>query len=197
MIEDALNTAQSISNFGMLAVTAGFFLVLSAILMVTCFRWFMRVINNTMDNQKKAMEELVTETKSQNDKLDDIAEGLKVETQLRVKTISGLVFDLGVETAVKMIEQVRTENHIVDKDATERKIRSLCTNVHDDRNSKLDCFTYRGKKLSTYTDDKWIDWVAEVVKNEVYSDHEQRLVRTNVETIYAKIKLEFYKNINL
>lgn len=25
MIEDALNTAQSISNFGMLAVTAGFF----------------------------------------------------------------------------------------------------------------------------------------------------------------------------
>ena len=28
MIGDALNTAQSISNFGMLAVTAGFFLVL-------------------------------------------------------------------------------------------------------------------------------------------------------------------------
>ena len=25
MIEDAINTAQSISNFGMLAVTAGFF----------------------------------------------------------------------------------------------------------------------------------------------------------------------------
>ena len=73
MIGDALNTAQSISNFGMLAVTAGFFLVLSAILMVTCFKWFMRVINNTMDNQKKAMEELVTETKSQNEKLDDIA----------------------------------------------------------------------------------------------------------------------------
>ena len=45
MIGDALNTAQSISNFGMLAVTAGFFLVLSAILMVTCFKWFMRVIN--------------------------------------------------------------------------------------------------------------------------------------------------------
>ena len=54
MIGYALNTAQSISNFGMLAVTAGFFLVLSAILIVTCFKWFMRVINNTMDNQKKS-----------------------------------------------------------------------------------------------------------------------------------------------
>lgn len=197
MIGDALNTAQSISNFGMLAVTAGFFLVLSAVLMVTCFRWFIRVINNTMDTQRKAMVDLVEETKSQNEKLDDIAEGLKVETQLRVKTISGLVFDLGVENAVKMIERIKTENHIIDKEATEQKIRNLCTNLHDDRNSKLDCFTYRGKKLSTYTDDKWIDWVAEVVKSEVYSDHEQRLVRTNVETIYAKIKLEFYKNINL
>ena len=51
----------------------------------------------------------MTETKSQNEKLDDIAEGLKVETQLRVKTISGLVFDLGVETAVKMIEQVKPQ----------------------------------------------------------------------------------------
>lgn len=197
MIGDAINTAQSISNFGMLAVTAGFFLVLSAVLMVTCFRWFIRVINNTMDTQRKAMVDLVEETKSQNEKLDDIAEGLKVETQLRVKTISGLVFDLGVENAVKMIERIKTENHIIDKEATEQKIRNLCTNLHDDRNSKLDCFTYRGKKLSTYTDDKWIDWVAEVVKSEVYSDHEQRLVRTNVETIYAKIKLEFYKNINL
>lgn len=197
MIGDAINTAQSISNFGMLAVTAGFFLVLSAVLMVTCFRWFIRVINNTMDTQRKAMVDLVEETKSQNEKLDDIAEGLKVETQLRVKTISGLVFDLGVETAVKMIERIKTENHIIDKEATEQKIRNLCTNMHDDRNSKLDCFTYRGKKLSTYTDDKWIDWVAGVVKAEVYSDHEQRLVRTNVETIYAKIKLEFYKNINL
>lgn len=197
MIGDAINTAQSISNFGMLAVTAGFFLVLSAILMVTCFKWFIRVINNTMDTQRKAMVDLVEETKSQNEKLDDIAEGLKVETQLRVKTISGLVFDLGVENAVKMIERIKTENHIIDKETTEQKIRNLCTNLHDDRNSKLDCFTYRGKKLSTYTDDKWIDWVAEVVKSEVYSDHEQRLVRTNVETIYAKIKLEFYKNINL
>ena len=197
MIGDALNTAQSISNFGMLAVTAGFFLVLSAVLMVTCFRWFIRVINNTMDTQRKAMVDLVEETKSQNEKLDDIAEGLKMETQIRVKTKSGLVFDLGVENAVKMIERIKTENHIIDKEATEQKIRNLCTNLHDDRNSKLDCFTYRGKKLSTYTDDKWVDWVAEVVKNEVYSDHEQRLVRTNVETIYAKIKLDFYKNINL
>lgn len=197
MIGDAINTAQSISNFGMLAVAAGFFLVLSAVLMVTCFRWFIRVINNTMDTQRKAMVDLVEETKSQNEKLDDIAEGLKVETQLRVKTISGLVFDLGVENAVKMIERIKIENHIIDKEATEQKIRNLCTNLHDDRNSKLDCFTYRGKKLSSYTDDKWIDWVAEVVKSEVYSDHEQRLVRTNVETIYAKIKLEFYKNINL
>ena len=33
--------------------------------MVTCFRWFMRVINNTMDNQKKAMEELVKLSKEE------------------------------------------------------------------------------------------------------------------------------------
>ena len=195
MVEEALNTAQSISNFGMLAVTAGFFLVLSASFMVTCFKWFIKVINSTMDTQRTSMENLITETRSQNDKLDEMAEGLKVETQLRVKTISGLIFDLGVENAIKMIKRVKTENHIDNKEATERKILSLCTNAHNDRNSKLDCFTYRGKKLSEYTNPDWINWVADVIKEEVYSDHEDSLSRTNVETVYARMKLEFYHNI--
>lgn len=197
MVDNVINTAHSISDFGMLAVSAGFFLVLSALLMVACFKWFTRIINDTMGTQRKAMESLVSETKSQNEKLDDIAEGLKVETQLRIKTISNLVFDLGVENTLKMITRVKTENHIVDKDATEKKIQSLVTNAHDDRNSKLDCFTYRGKKLSNYTDRKWIPLLATQVETEVYSDHESALMRTNIETIFAKIKLDFYHNVNL
>jgi len=197
MIDNAINTAHSISDFGMLAVSAGFFLVLSALLMVACFKWFIKVINDTMSTQRKAMESLVTETKSQNEKLDDIAEGLKVETQLRIKTISNLVFDLGIENTLKMIVRVKTENHIADQDATKAKIKNLCTNAHEDRNSKLDCFTYRGKKLSCYTDPKWIPLLATQVETEVYSDHENGLMRTNIETIFAKIKLDFYHNVNL
>ena len=197
MVDEALNTAQGISNYGMMAVTAGFFLVFAAISMVTCFKWFVRIINSTMDTQKKAMESLVRETKSQNEKLEDIAEGLKVETQLRIKTISNLIFDLGVENTLRMIERIKTENHIVDKEATEKKIESLVVNAHEDRNSKLDCFTYRGKKLSSYTDTKWIPLLATQVEGEVYSDHGEQLMRTNIETIFAKIKLDFYHNVNL
>lgn len=192
VIDGALKTSESITNFGMLAVTAAFFLVLSAILMVTCFRWFMKVINETMNTQRKTMEELVSETKSQNEKLDDISEGLRTETQLRIKTISNMAFDLAIEQTLLMIKKVKTENHIADKEATKNKIYRLVSNAHDDRNTKFDCFTYRGKKLSTYTKRTWIDNVAELVETEVYSEHSDNLMHTNIQACYANIRLDFY-----
>lgn len=197
VISDSLNTAKTISDVGLTIVAAAFFLVISAGILISNYKWIKITINNMINVQQKTMSDLIDETRAQNEKLDDIAEGLKVETQLRVKTISSLVFDLGIENAIKMVERVKTENHIINKEATELKIKNLCANMHEDRNSKLDCFTYRGKKLSSYTSTEWIDWVTDTVRGEVYSDHEPRLVRTNIETVYARIKLEFYKNINL
>ena len=91
VVESALKTGESISNFGMMAVTAGFFLVLSALLMIACFRWFMKLVNMMIENQKqmienqqKSMQEmmasqqesmqlLLEETKQQNQKLNDIS----------------------------------------------------------------------------------------------------------------------------
>lgn len=199
---DTLNTAieagKGVSDFGMMAMTAGFFLVLSSLLMVACFRWFMKVINDVMSTQKDTMRQLLEETRTQNDRLNDISEGLIPETQMRVKTISNVFFDLSVEKVCRIIKKVRTENHIIDKEATAGKIRVLLTNLHEDRNSKFDCFTYRRHKLSSYTDTKWIEQVAKVIESEIYNENGENNGRayTNVESVYANIRLEFYHNLN-
>ena len=127
-----------------------------------------------------------------------IAEGLQPETQLRVKTLSNLLFDLSVEKVCRIIKKIREENYIVDKENTIKKIRTLLTNIHEDRNSKLDCFTYHGNKLSDYTDRKWIDQVAKVVEAEIYNVEGPNNARayTNIESVYANIRLEFYHNLN-
>lgn len=205
VIDTALQTGKGIGDLGMMAMTAGFFLVLSALLMVACFRWFMKVVNDlltsqkeTIQGQKETMKQLLDETRTQNERLNDISEGLIPETQMRVKTISNMAFDLSVERVCRIIKKVRAENHIADRESTGKKIRVLLTNLHEDRNSKFDCFTYRGRKLSTYTDTAWIEQVAKVIESEIYNDAGENNGRayTNVESAYANIRLEFYHNLN-
>ena len=215
VVDSALKTGESISNFGMMAVTAGFFLVLSALLMIACFRWFMKLVNMMIENQKqmienqqKSMQEmmasqqesmqlLLEETKQQNQKLNDISEGLVSETQLRIKTITDVMFDLSVEKVCRIIKRVRQENNIKNREATITKIRTLLTNHHEERNSKLDVFHFRGRRLSTYTDHNWVDKVSKVVEGEIYNESGENNGRayTNVAAVYDNIKLEFHHNI--
>ena len=197
VVNSALETGRSISDLGMMAVTAGFFLVLSAILMVACFRWFMKIVNGMLETQRDTLTQLLEETRNQNVKLSEISEGLAPESQLKIKTISNAFFDLAVEKVCRIIKRVRTENHIADKDATKAKVIKLLRNLHDDRNSKFDSFDYLGHPLSFYTNPEWVNQLAEVVLSEVYNEHGENNGRayTNVDAAYAKIRLEFYNNI--
>lgn len=197
VINPALEAGKGIGDLGMMAITAGFFLVLSALMWVTFFRWFMKVINDTMNAQRETFKELLTETRNQNIQLSNISEGLVPETQMRIKIVTNMAFDLAVERVCRIIKKVREENHISDKEATLEKIRQLIINLHEDRNSKFDCFTFRGKKLSSYTNQKWIEQVVKVVESEIYNDKgvSNQRAFTNVEAAYAKIRLELYHNM--
>lgn len=191
------SVAESIGNLGFMVVTSAFFLVLSALMMVACFKWFKGIINNMLDSNQNMISDLLEETKNQNNMLADLSEALKPETQLRIKHTSNAFFDLAVEKVCHLIRQVKRENHIADREATSRKIRTLLQNLHDDRKSKFDTYTYRGRKLSDYTNPEWVDWVQSVFEQEVYRDPEnESLARTNIEAVYGRIKLDLYHRMN-
>lgn len=197
MTEDVTTIARGISEFGMMAITAAFFLILSAGLMVACFKWFKATINGMISDNKTIMTNLLDETRKQNEQLTDISEGLRPETQLRIKNTSGVYFDYAVEKVCRIIKKVREENHIVDRDATRNKIHTLILNLHEDRNSRFDYYTYRGKRLTSYTSPEWVTWVAEVVELEVYAENiNNSRAYTNVVAVYERIKLDFYHKMN-
>lgn len=197
-IEAATSVAKGINDLGMMAMTAGFFLILSAGLMVACFKWFKTLINDIIKDQKDTMVELLEETRTQNAMLGTLTEGLKPETQLRIKNTSGVYFDLAKEQVCRMIKKIREENHIIDHEATGKKIRNLLRNLHEDRNSRFDCYTYRWKKLSSYTSADWVEKVAKVVEDEIYNASGQNNSRayTNVSAAYDDIKIDFYHRLN-
>ena len=191
---DVVGVAKGISDFGMMAIAAAFFVVLAAALMISCFQWFKHLLNGMVENNNKNMADLLAETWAQNAALTDIAEGLRPETQLRIRNLTGFAFDLAIEKVLGLIKRVRTENHIVDHEATSLKIRKSLRVIHDDRNSKFDTFTYKGKPLSSYCDEEWIEQVAKVVESEIYHVDGENNARaaSNVTLAYENIKTEFY-----
>lgn len=196
MVEDVNSVAHGITNYGMMAITAAFFLVLTGLLWVACFKWFKSIIDGVIKGNAKVNADLLAETRKQNEMLNDISEGLRPETLLKVKNLSSMCFDLAIERVCRIIKRVREENHIADRAATVAKIRTLIENLHEDRNSRLDSFLYRGRTLSSYSNVEWIEWVAVVVEKEVYSDTVNNgRAYTNVQAVYERIKIDFYHRV--
>lgn len=196
-VQGVTQVAESVSNYGVMVVVCAAFIVLSLLMWIAIFRWFKSIINKTMTNNTNMMNELLETTNKQNELLNDIADGMRPATLLQIKNITNTCFDLAVERVCRIIKKVREENNIVNREATEAKIRTLLCNLHEDRNSRFDNHRYRGKTLTQYTSPEWIDWVAEVVITEVYSEMQNNSrAHTNVEAAYSRIRLDFYHRLN-
>ena len=146
--------AQGISEVGFLAISAGAFVLLSVVMMVTMWLWFRSIINSILGENKKTMGDLLTETQKQNAMLVDISEGMRPATMLRIKNLSSVCFELSNDT-------------------------------------------YRGRKLSSYTSEEWIEQVAQVVESEIYNENgaNDDRARSNVGLAYDDIKIAFYHNL--
>jgi hypothetical protein len=197
-VNETLEVAKGISEYGIMIIICAVFLVLASGLMIACFKWFKSVIENIMNDYSERLSDLQETANKSTEAMVDIAEGLIPETQLRIKNISSFAFDLAVEKACCLIKKIREENHIVNKEATKTKIRTLLHNIYEDRNSKFDSFRYRGKPLSKYCNAEWVEWVAKVIEDELYNEAGPNNGRayTNVKAVYENIKLDFYHRLN-
>lgn len=191
-----VEVAKGISDYGALAVMGAAFIIISVITQWSIFKWFKTIVDNMLKNTSCTMDELLAETKTQNEQLADIAEGLRSKTLLEIKDITKTCLDLSIERVCRIIRKVKEENNISDVESTKAKINSLLTNLHEDRNSRFDNHTFHGRALSTYTSKEWIDWVQEVVEKEVYNKKQNaNRARTNVSTVYDRIKLDLYHRL--
>lgn len=197
-VSQVTEVAKGISDYGALTIMAAFYLVLSAALMMTIFKWFKNIINQIMSDNKANLEGVLAETRKQNELLNDLVEGLRPETQLRIMNLTGFAFDLSVEQVCRLIKRIREENHIENKEVTLEKIHKALTVMYEDRSRRFDTFTFRGVKLSKYCNNEWIDQVAKVVENEIYNvdGPNNKRAFTNVKLAYDNIKTDFYQRLN-
>lgn len=196
-VQQVTEVAKGVSDYGFMVMTASFFLLLSAIMMVTIFKWFKSMINRMMAQQDSLHDLLSIMQESAIDQ-KRLIERLEPETMLRIRNLTGFAFDLSVEQVCRLIKRIRKENHIVNKEATQKKIRKSVQVIHDDRKSKFDPFLYNGKSLSEYCNESWVDDISKVVEDEIYNEDGENNSRayTNVKLAYDKIRTDFYQTLN-
>lgn len=196
--QNVTEVAKGISDYGMMAVTAAIYLLLSAAMMIAIFKWFKTIINRILGQQTESMKQLAEIQSENNRMLKCMSDGLKTETMLRIRNLTGFAFDLSVEQVCRLVKLIRKENHIADRQSTATKIRKCLQVIHDDRNSRFDPFTYGGKPLSDYCNKKWVEDVAKVVESEIYNEDGENNARayTNIKLAYDNIKTDFYQRLN-
>ena len=197
-VQHVTEVAKGISDYGMMAVTAAIYLLLSAAMMIAIFKWFKTIINRILGQQTESMKQLAEIQSENNRMLKFMSDGLKTETMLRIRNLTGFAFDLSVEQVCRLVKRIRKENHIADRQSTATKIRKCLQVIHDDRNSRFDPFTYGGKPLSDYCNKKWVEDVAKVVESEIYNEDGENNARayTNIKLAYDNIKTDFYQRLN-
>lgn len=198
VIDSSLKTAQGISEFGLMVVICAFFIAISAGMMIFMFRWMVNTINDVMKTNKEMLAKLDAQMQENNKIMQSIAEGLRPETDQRIRILSKSMFNLAKHELMEIVDTVRTENHIVDREGTEAKITKLVTNLHEDKNTDFGYYTYRGRKLSSYTNSEWIEWMKQGVVNEVYNNKgfNKDRMDTNISAIFDRIKLDFHHRLH-
>ena len=83
-VQGVTQIAEGISNFGVMVVICSAFIVLSLLMWVALFKWFKSIIDSTMTNNAKMMNELLETTNKQNELLNNIADGMRPATLLQI-----------------------------------------------------------------------------------------------------------------
>ena len=120
--EATMEVAQNIHEYGIAVVICSLFVVLSAALMITCFRWFKSIIEQIMSNYSVQLSKLYEASNRNGEVLVDIAEGLVSETILKTKTITESLLDVAFLKSKDLVARIIDENNIQNKEATKIKV---------------------------------------------------------------------------
>lgn len=195
---EALSVARGISEYGILVVVAAFFLVLAGGTMVWHMKSYRKLMDSVVKDFADSIESVRDIAERNRQTMADIAEALTPETRLRVENLASVCFDLAVEKVCRIIKRIREENHIANREATAAKIRVQLTNLYEERNTRFDFYTWRGRRLSSFCPREWVERIAQVVEGELYNEAgpNNRRAYTNVRTAYEGIRIDFLERID-
>lgn len=195
---EAVEVAKGISDLGVMIMICAFFLVITGMMWVFVFKWFKHLVEGIVVRHETAINNLLVETKAQNEVLSDISAGLQPISQMQINSVCNNFFDLDCERLCRLVKNIRRENNIENRERTRKKIETRCGALLKKRSVEFSNFMHRGKRLSEFMSDDWTQKMADIVEGEIYNDSGANNERAyaNIKTGVDEMKVEFFNNIN-
>lgn len=199
-IDSTVQVGQAIADFGILVIIAAAFIVF--------FFWLGRFFVNSMrkTNERlleaqaatnKQMEMLVAQnitTQALLNKISDSTntEALIEQTKYNAENIIRSAFNKNMMDLIVGTTDIIEKNHIVDQDATLKKIKSVVKNAHLSRVKWLNSFKYNNIRLGEYTDHhEWMDKQVDILRKFIYSqDRDIQLLMRELRISYETFTYE-------
>lgn len=196
----AIEVAESISNFGFMATATAFFLVIAAIMFILFIRWFIRIMDRNMASQQDSMMALIDINKGNAHILHDIRENIGSKTFNQVKILIELSVDSDKLKSLRALGKIAKDNNLKDNEGViRRKASMIVSNIYNDRFSRMDSFSYDGKKLSSYFKNNWTESLADLFMDELYrrDGFDFSHAHSSIDIFYEDLKLKFIKSLEL
>jgi len=192
-IPDILTITKGISEVGLLIMTAAFYLVTTAIMMVM----FAKQINRANETQHLALKDVIQILKDNNIKINQLKESLTGEAFNQIRVVSTYAFDYIKYQVLVSIAQIKEDNNLGNRQQIEEKVRLILDNLFNRMIVDFDAFLYNGNKLSYYTKREWIDKVFDYCIESIYDGREyhRKYYMINIEHIYDEVAVEFFQNL--
>lgn len=196
-VQQVTEIAKGISDYGLMAVTAAFFLLLSAMMMIAIFRWFKSMINRMLE-QQEYLRQLLDILQDNNAAIKNLAERLEPETQMRIRNLTGFAFDLTVEQVCRLIKRVRKETTSSTMRQRQRRYESLSKSFMKTETAALTRSRITGSHCLTSAPLNGLKTWQRSFESEIYNADGENNARayTNVKLAYDNIKTEFYQRLN-
>lgn len=197
---NVLEVAQSISDFGFMAVATAFFLVIAAVMFVLFIRWFLKMLEKNMNVQQDTMRDLLEINRGNSHALHDIRENIGSKSLIQIKTLIEYSIDSGKLKSYRGLINTHRENNLKDNEgAIRRKLSMVVSNIYNERFSKMDVFHYDGKKLSFYFKKEWTETLIDLLMDELYrkDGFDYFHAYNSIDIFYEDLKLKFIKSLDL
>jgi len=197
VVNEIIEVSKGISEAGLLVITAAFYLIVTATMMIIIMRWFVRLVNKIFDAQQTTLDSILELQKGQDVKINQVKEALTGEVFNQIRVVADYAFDYNKIQIVLTIAQVKEENNLDDRDRVEKKVKMILENFYNRRNSNFDAFTYNGKKLSYYANPEWTKKIYNFCIESIYDGrvyHRDYYIK-NLDRFYEEVKVEFFNNL--
>lgn len=175
-IDHIVKTSEAISQHGILVVMSATMIVFFMIMTFIVFR-------SMKSNNEKIIAQNDT-IKSQNETITNILsdivkkesyEALIEQTRQNTEKLLKISFEANLLVLLKGASDILVNNHIADKEYTERRIRSLVNTSHFDRVKWLNSFRYKSTRLGDIADtENWIEKKTDIIRRFIYSEDKNR-----------------------